>query len=82
MSSISDFAAAQAAFNDRIDAAVSGLTGDIQTLSAQIAELQASQGTISPEDQALLDAIQARAESITVRLEALDALTPPAPPVP
>ena len=81
MSAISEFAAKQNAFNDRVDAAVTGLTEDVQTLNDKIVELQNTPGTITPEDQALLDAIQARSEGIATKLEALDALTPPKPPV-
>jgi len=81
MSAISEFAAKQDAFNSRVDAAIVGLTGDVQTLNDKITELQNSAGQITPEDQALLDAIQARSEVIAAKLEALDALTPPKPPV-
>lgn len=80
MSAISDFAAKQNAFNDRIDAAVAGVTADVQVLNDKIAELQNSSGQISPEDQASLDAIEARGQALTDKLEALDALTPPKPP--
>lgn len=80
MSAISDFAAKQNAFQDRVDAAILGLQGDIKSLNDKITELQNSPGTITPEDQALLDTIQGRAEKIALKLEALDALTPPTPP--
>ena len=80
MSAISDFAAKQNAFNDRQDAAVEGLTTDVNALKAEIQKLQNSPGTITPEDQASLDSLQARAEGIATKLEALDALTPPTPP--
>jgi hypothetical protein len=82
MSAISDFATKQAAFNDRQDAAIAGLTSDIQNLEDQIAKLQSTQGAITPEDQALLDGIQARAATISDKLDALDALTPPVVPPP
>lgn len=82
MSAISDFATAQNAFNDRMDTAVTGLTGDVAELNRQIAALQATQGAITPEDQALLDGIQARASGIADKLAALDALTPPVVPSP
>jgi hypothetical protein len=77
---IAEFAAAQKAFNDRQDAAVTGLQGDVQSLNDKITELQNSAGAITPEDQALLDDLQTRGEAITAKLEALDALTPPVPP--
>lgn len=80
MSAISDFAAKQNEFNDKIDTAVSGLTDDIKALSDLIKQLQESAGTITPEDQALLDGIQARTGAIADKLTALDSLNPPAPP--
>lgn len=83
MSAISDFAARVAAFNDRIDTAITDLQGDVKNLEDQIAALQASAGQITPEDQALLDAIESRASTVADKLDALDALTPPvAPPEP
>lgn len=83
MSAISDFAAKVNAFNDRIDTAITDLQGDVENLQKQIADLQASSGAITPEDQALLDAIQNRASTVADKLDALDALTPPvAPPEP
>lgn len=81
MSAISDFATKQNAFNDRIDTAISDLSSDVQALNDKITELQNSPGAITPEDQALLDAIQARTGTVATKLEALDALTPPKPPV-
>src|ERR1035437_568445 len=83
MSAISDFASAQTAFQDRMDTAVTDLQGDVKNLTDQIAALQASNGTITPADQALLDGIQTRAGTIADKLDALDSLTPPVlPPVP
>lgn len=82
MSVISDFAAKVNAYNDRQDAAIAGVSADVDALNAKIVELQNTQGQITAEDQALLDAIQARGEAAAAKLEALDALTPPpAPPV-
>ncbi len=75
---IKAFAAATAAFNDRIDTAVTDLQGDVKNLQDQIAVLQSSSGQISR-----LHGIQARASSVADKLDALDALTPPvAPPTP
>lgn len=80
MSKISEFATKQNAFNDRVDAAVTGLQQDIKTLNDLIEQLQNSPGEITPEDQASLDALEQRGDAIAAKLEALDALTPP--PVP
>ena len=81
MSAVSDFAAKQNAFNDRMDTAVAGLQGDIKALNDEIKKLQDSQGQLSAEDQASLDLLQERGLAISDKLDALDALTPPVPPV-
>ncbi len=80
MSAISDFAAKMNDHNNQVDAAIEGLTGDVGSLKDQITALQNSAGQITPEDQASLDAIEKRAQGISDKLEALDALTPPTPP--
>lgn len=94
MSVISDFVAKQAAFNSRQGAAVdsivssvAGISADIDLLNEKITELQNSPGGITPEDQALLDQLQAQGEEVATKVEAastalanLDALTPPKPP--
>lgn len=80
MSKISDFATAMTAFTDRQDAAVAAVQADVQWLKDKITEFQNTPGEITPEDQALLDAIQARAEAVAAKVEALDAMTPPAVP--
>ena len=80
MSAISEFSARVTAHNERIDAAVTGLQGDVDALKKKIEELQNSPGAITPEDQALLDGIEARASGVADKLAALDALTPPTAP--
>lgn len=81
MSAITDFATAQGAFNDRMDAAVTDIQGDVDFLNDQIAAMQASAGTLSAEDQATLDTLSLRSSAIADKLAALAAETPPAPPV-
>ncbi len=80
MSAISDFADKMKVHNDHVDVAITGLQGDVKNLSDQIAALQASAGQITPEDQLLLDGIEARTAAIHDKLDALDALTPPVAP--
>lgn len=94
MSAISDFAAKQKAHNERHDKAigelgtsVQGVVGDIERLNKKIEELQNTSGSITPEDQKLLDEIEAAGDALATKLEstsaamkALDDLTPPAPP--
>lgn len=73
---------AQSAVNDKIDTAVTGLQGDVKNLTDQLNAIQNSPGSLSPADQASLDAALARTQAIADKLSALDALTPPvAPPV-
>jgi hypothetical protein len=80
MSAISEFAARQQAFNDRQGVAIDGLVADVHSQRDLIIALQNSTGGITPEDQALLDQIDARSATITAKMEALDAETPPTPP--
>lgn len=78
---IADFAAAMSAFFDRQDVAVTAIQGDVQLLTDQIAVLANSAGSVlSASDQTLLDALAARAAGIATKLDALDAMTPPAGP--
>lgn len=81
MSALTDGLNAIAAQQARQDAAITGISGDVSNLTAQIAALQASigNGQLSAADQALLDSVTASAASMTARLEALDAQTPPVP---
>ena len=80
MSKISEFAVRQNAFNDRMDVAVTDLQGDVKTLNDTIVALQATSGSISTEDQSLLDQIEVRASGIADKLDALDTLTSPSSP--
>ena len=81
MSKISEFAALQTAFNDRINVAVEGVAKDIETLKTLITTLQNSPGAITPEDQATLDQLTTVVSATAAKVEALDALNPPTPPV-
>lgn len=80
MTAISDFAAKQTAFNNRVGASIDGIVADVKSLNDKITELQNSAGTVTPEDQALIDDLQAKGEALAARAEALDAQTPPVPP--
>lgn len=81
MSAIQQFADKQNAFNLAIGQAITGITGDIQGLNDKITALQNSPGTITAEDQATLDALEASGKALADKLSALDALTPPVVPV-
>lgn len=94
MSALSDYAAKITTHLDKQDAeltpiasAVEGLTADNVFFRQKIEELQNNPGPITPADQAILDALEARVASQTAkltdaknRLQALDDLTPPTPP--
>lgn len=80
MSAISDFTTKLNAFFDRQDTAITDIQGDIKFLKETIDKLQTSPGPITPEDQALLDAMQDRVAGTTTKVEAVAGETPP--PVP
>lgn len=68
------------AYLDKIDKGIDGVSGDITELNKLIAQLQATQGQLSAEDQGLLDQIEARGNAAGTKIETLDTLTPPPPP--
>jgi len=78
MSAVSDFAAQVNDSFTKIGASVDGIVGDVQALNDKITALQNSPGTLTPEDQASLDDIQAKAAALSDKLAALDAQTAPA----
>lgn len=81
MTAIETYGEAVNAAFDKIGSAVEGVSSDVQWLKDEIVKLQNTPGPISPSDQAILDGIQARAEAVVAKVEALDALTtPPATP--
>lgn len=79
----------QEAATDVLTESLTGLTGDVKGLKDEIKKLQDSQGEVTPEDAASIDRIQARADRLTVRVEAaaaalksLNEETPAIPDVP
>lgn len=81
MATIKEFSDKVNASFDKVGLAVDGVMGDVQWLKDKITELQNSPGAITPEDQALLDAIEDRANQLVTKVETLDAATehPPTP---
>lgn len=75
MSVISDFAARVAEKFASIDTNVEGINGDIAWLKTKIEQLQNSTGVISAEDQAALDAIEARIGGLATKVADLNAVT-------
>lgn len=96
MSQISDYEArVDAVFNtisesvDSVQTSLTGLTADVEGLKKIIADLQNNPGPISPADQALLDAGEAKVGGLSDKLKlvaaalsALDAATENSPTVP
>lgn len=79
---IKDFAAKQAAFQARADAAVDGLVKDFADLDALVTKLQNSPGEVTPEDAATINELETKTGAFADKLEALDGLRPPAVPTP
>ena len=81
MGSIQDFGNRVNTAFDQIHAAVTGIADDIDWLKQEIIRLQNTPGPISPEDQAILDALEARVGGMVTRIDALDTATarPPTP---
>lgn len=77
MNPISQFAAQQKEYADKMDVAVAGLQDDFKYLNERIKELQESPDAVTPADQKLLDVISAHSKLVAERLSALDDLTPP-----
>lgn len=77
MSAISDYAASVKSSFDELSTAVDGVSADVAQLKATIDKLQNSPGTISPEDQATLDSLQAQAKTLADKVKALDDATAP-----
>lgn len=80
MSAISDYAAAQAAFNADVSADLDTIQAAITALNAQIATLQNSPGPISTADQATLNDLQTAGVALQSKADALAGKTPPTPP--
>lgn len=82
MSKISEFAGQVSTSFEKIQIGVDGIKGDVDALNAKITELQNSAGTVSPEDQALLDDVQAKAGALADKVAVLDAETTNVPAAP
>lgn len=81
MEAINVFAGRVTAAFDKLGTAIDGVGDDVAFLKDQIAILQNSPGTLTPEDQATLDGIQARADTLADKVDAIDKATerPPTP---
>jgi uncharacterized protein YoxC len=74
---LDDYIASQKDANDKITAAVTGISGDVTGLKKRIDDLLASQGDVITNDQkAILQELSQSAGAIVSKCEALDAETP------
>lgn len=85
MSAIQDFAVKQQAYNERMNAAVEGIRGDLDNLNEQIKKLQdaaAQNSEMSDEDKEALNRLEMSSQELADKLEQIDQLNAPAlPPV-
>ncbi len=73
MSAITEFAARQSAALDQIKKNNDAVLAQVADLQKQVADLKTQSATLSPEDQATLDAVDAKAQAL------IGSSTPPAP---
>ena len=79
MSKVTDFAAAVQTAFDHVSTDLDTIKAGIANLDALIVAFQNSPGTLSVEDQAALDKIQAASAALVAKVDTID-VTPPTPP--
>ena len=79
MSQITDWAAQEEADLSAISTTLDNVVSGIAALDALITAFQNSPGTLTPQDQAALDAIQASAHALVTKASAIST-APPVPP--
>jgi hypothetical protein len=85
MTIITDFIAAQLAHNEATSKAIDDVATEIGALNNTIATLKAAQGQtapLTPEETAAMAALETSGAALQAKAQALDTLTPPAPPAP
>ena len=76
---IQAFAGRVNTFLDAIGTSVDGVQGDVTELKRLIKQLQDSAGGVTPEDQATIDALEARIGTLAAKAKALDDQTDSVP---
>lgn len=79
MSKVSDFAQQEGAKLTEIQGAVGSIATGVKNLDDLINQLQNTPGEITPEDQALLDQIQAQSNDLLAQVQAIDTAAPAKP---
>ena len=82
MSKISEYHATVKADYVQVQANLDDLSTDVKALDAKIEELQNSPGTVTPEDQKLLDELQADSKALVEKTKSMADTHPNAPPAP
>lgn len=77
MGAIEDFAASVTTKLGTIAAGLDAIDGDVTNLQNQISALQAALGTVTPDQQALLDGISSTLDSLGNKVGDIDTRTPP-----
>ena len=80
MSQLTDWAAAEQADLTAISNTLDTIVAGVAALDTLITNFQNSPGTLSPSDQAALDAIQTASKALVTKSAAI-VVTPPGPPV-
>ena len=80
MSQITDYANRVNEYAATTEAAIADLAGDIDFLKKKIEEIQNNPGTLTPEDQAALDAMEARVKTASENATAAANVVPPTAP--
>jgi hypothetical protein len=75
MEAIQTFATRVNAAFDALSTSVEGIADDVLFLKEEIAKLQAAPGVLTPEDQASLDALEARVAGLGTKIAELDSAT-------
>jgi hypothetical protein len=81
MSKVTEFASKQQADFDTLNSKVDSIAAGVTALYELIAAFQNSPGTLSPEDQAALDGIQAASAALVAKTAAINTAPPVAPEV-
>ncbi len=76
------YATDQAAFNASQKADLDAISTKIDGLNTLITQLQTSAGTVTPEDQATIDKLEAAGKDLVASADALAGKAPPAPVTP
>lgn len=82
MSKISEYGERVAAQYAELSTGIDGISSDVGVLNDLITKLQNSAGEVTPEDQAILDNLEAGLIALKDRVKAVDDLTAAPPVVP